>query len=81
MVPFLKQLLIRPHHFSGRSGEGGETRLTAVEGKRLTAVEGKRSTAMVVLDDGGPRPAAVLYDDGGGDEQRQRWRRMECQAV
>ncbi len=51
-VPFLEQLLIRPHHFSDPSGDGGET--------CLTAVEGKRSMAMVILDDVGRQQQSSL---------------------
>ncbi len=52
MVPFLQKLLIRPNPFSGRSGDGGET--------CLMAVKGKRSTATVFLDNGGQQQLSSL---------------------
>jgi hypothetical protein len=66
-VTFLQQLLIRPHHFSGRSGDGGGTCLTAVEGKRLTVT--------VVLNDGWrrQRSSSMTVVARGGDSDRVGW--------
>jgi hypothetical protein len=66
-VPFLQQLLIRPHHFSGPSGDGGET--------RLTAVEGKRSMATVVLDDEGRRQrfSSTMVAGTSSDRNGRGW--------